>query len=266
MTLLGLLLSILVSTTTAGSNPKLKLEIELSKEVFLEREPIWLDITLINVSSDTMRAGGLFPPCQSPGPFSVELKDGRGEHMKYTGLLYNMGPAKGPGLLLHPKEQLYGCYDLLELFSTYRSLLRQRFGLLAPGKYSVRGRYGNTFSQEVDFEVVEVTENEMEAYKLLNTAYALWLKDPFDSTNQEFRQIVNQFPNSVYAEKAMREIAPKSELLRQFPNSGYNEQGLRTLTGKLSKGEKTELLQQIISDHPGTRSARFAQQMLKWGE
>jgi len=122
------------------------------------------------------------------------------------------------------------------------------------------------FSQEVDFEVVDVTEDEKEVYELLDTAYALWLKDPFDSTRQEFRQIVNQFPNSVYAEKAMREIAPKSELLQRYPNSGYNEQGLRTLTGKLSKDDKTVFLQQVIADHPGTRSARFAEQMLKWGQ
>jgi len=57
MALLGLLLLILASTATVDVNPKFKVEIELSKETYIQNEPIWLDITLTNISSDTTRAG-----------------------------------------------------------------------------------------------------------------------------------------------------------------------------------------------------------------
>jgi hypothetical protein len=44
----------------AGS---LKLEISLSKTVYLVGEPIWLDVTLTNTTQDTARMWGLCFPC-----------------------------------------------------------------------------------------------------------------------------------------------------------------------------------------------------------
>jgi len=258
-----LLLLVSVSLGTTGGNQQLQLEIRLSKSTYLVAEPIWLDATLTNVSSDTVRIFGFFPPCQ--GPLNIELKDSIGRVMPYTGSRYDMTPNRG--LVLESKEFFYGCFNLLELFNMKRSLHSFFWQIVWPGSYKVRASYENLCSQEIEFQVVEPTEDEKEAYQLLEGAKTLMVQKEFDLERQKLQELINRFPNSAYAEKAHKELGQEKELLLKYPNSGYSEMNLTFLSGDLPTTEaKQEFLEKVIRDHPGTRSAMFAQQMLKWME
>ena len=59
--LILLFVTILSSGVYANEN-KLNLEIKLEKQNSIFHEPIWLDITLTNITSDTLRTHGLVSP------------------------------------------------------------------------------------------------------------------------------------------------------------------------------------------------------------
>lgn len=253
----------LIPSVSLAENQKLKLEIGLSKQTYLLRETIWLDVTLTNVGVDTTRVVHLDPPCQ--GGVGIELRDSLGKEMSYTGPSILLAPREG--FNLEPKEQYYDCFDLIELFSTYRSLLGVYFGLLPQGKYEVQARYREALSQKLTFEIVEPTGAEGEALLLFEEGMKLILRKQPGPSTEKLNNVTSQFPSSVYAEKAYRELFQRNELVREFPNSGYNKINLIALTRKLGSRGKREFLENIIRDHPETRNARFARQMLKeWGK
>ncbi|MGB2697981.1 MAG: hypothetical protein WBD28_09025, partial [Candidatus Zixiibacteriota bacterium] len=242
-----------------ADNTPLKLEIKTSKEVFLRSEPIWIDAILSNISQDTVRVYGLCLPCQSR--FHVEVKDEKGNTLKYTGPVYDMIP--GSGWIMHPEESYHKCLNLLDYFFQYKNLIELVFLKgLKPGTYTVRARYETTNSNEVKFEVKEPEQSEKEAYQLVKDAYYSQTKKP-DSTSEYFKQLVNSFPKSAYAEIGYKELYHDKKLLENFPNSGYTERTLERLTDTLSLEQKYEFLHKVINKHPNTRSTKFAEKMLK---
>gem|GEM_PF-1434849 len=52
------------------------------------------------------------------------------------------------------------------------------------------------------------------------------------------------------------------ELLEKCPDSGYNYR-LRGRINKMSKEEKQRFLEKVMKEHPKTRSAKFAEQLLR---
>jgi hypothetical protein len=266
---LVILLLLSVARGAIADDQELKLEIGLSKSTFLVAEPIWLDVTLANVSTDTVRITWMSPSHRN-GWFDIELKDGQGNVMPYEGRVALMASSSGPdGWVLHAQEKYYECFDLLEFFrsSRMKGLVYVMFlRFLDPGKYEVRARYGGIHSNKVSFEVVEPTGDEKQAHQLLHKAFSLLSEKKSDLQRQKLQELIDRFPASVYVEKAHRELFQPDELLRKFPNSGYCEFILRHLTGKLARDDKREFLEKVIQDYPGTRSARYAQQMLKWLE
>ena len=244
---------------TTGDERQLQLEIGLSKTTFLLNEPIWLDVTLTNVSQDTVRIFGFWPPAQGDR-FGIEIKNRKGEILPHTGPRYNVLRSKG--WIVEPEEQYYGCFNLLELFNTYRGLRSFFWQILPVGSYRVRTRYEGIYSEEIEFEVVQPTEDQKAPYQFLLKADSLLWQEGVDSMKQKLQELINRFPNSVYAEKAHSDLSQDEELLQRFPNSGYNGIGLKGLTRELADEEKREFLEKVIRDHTGSRSARYAQQML----
>jgi hypothetical protein len=260
ISLVFLLLLVSFSYGSTGDDQQLKLEIGLSKSTFLVAEPIWLDATLTNVGADTVRIFGFGHPFH--GLSAVELKNHEGKILPYTGPTYEELPGN-EGWIMKPREQYYGCFNLLELFNTYRGLRSFFWQILPPGSYSVRASYQNISSQEIEFEVVEPTEDEKATYQFLLKADSLLWQKGVDAMRQQLQELINRFPNSVYAEKAYMDLLQYKELQGKFPNSGYNEITLVALTSEKNSKEKRQFLEEVIRDHPGSRSAKFAQEMLK---
>jgi hypothetical protein len=251
ITLIFLLWLLLIPSVSLAADQRLQLEIGLSKQTYLAREPIWLDAVATNISSDTVRSWGFGPPCLES--FHIEVRDSLGKVLPYTGPMWDY--VRGDGFLMGPNEQYYGCYDLVYLFASSR--IHFWFGLIPPGKYSVRAGYEGAVTQEISFEIVEPTGQEKEVYQMLIKAFEIAPNSPV------FREVVERYPKSVYAETAFRELFRRSELLKRFPNSGYTEISLSAATRELSREAKHEYLSEVINEYPETRAAKFAKQMLK---
>ena len=138
--LIILVLFLLVSAPcgTAGDNQKLQqlqLEIGLSKTTFLLNEPIWLDATLTNVSTDTVRISWMCLPCRD-GWFDIKLEDDHGNVVPYTGRVNIM--ASRHGWVIHSQEEYYECFDLPEFYGSFKNGLIGSTWLrfLPPGKYN----------------------------------------------------------------------------------------------------------------------------------
>jgi hypothetical protein len=251
----------------------LELDISLSKQVYLEAEPIWLDVTLTNISQDTARAWGLCLPCQMG--FEVVVRDERGDTLEYSGLLFDM--KRGAGWIMMPGESHYGCLDLSEYFGEppepRAPLASFTFTKsLKPGKYVVEAKHhirSQTInSSELSFAVRQPEGEEQEGYRLLQAAYLDWIKGSDHSTIQDtLSKIIKSYPKSPYAEKAFRHLPQRNDelFLERFPNSGYTQGAIQAITSDKNEQEKRKLLQKIMELYTETRSAKFAEQMLRMG-
>jgi hypothetical protein len=259
-----LMLILLLAGHLEAHSQQLRLEISLSKQVYLKGESIWLDATLTNISQDSVRSlCGLCIPCQCQ--FSVQVTDKKGENLNYTGPRWDFVP--GSGFLINPGESFYECLDLTEYFGELKSLEDHFFKQLKPGKYSVKSRYAmkgkSIYSNEIVFEIKSPSGSEEEAYNLLKKAWTLFFQKKRIEMRENLREIVIQYPNSAYAEKAYKELFLTVELIEKCPNSGYTENALVRLTDTLSLEQKHKSLHEVINKHPSTRSAKFAEKMLK---
>jgi hypothetical protein len=267
-----LLLFICGVGTAQDKVQEFKLQISLTKDTYLEAEPIWLDVTLINVSQDTARAWGLCLPCQMG--FEVIVLDERGDTLEYNGLLYDM--KRGPGWIMKPGETYYNCLDLSEHYGDAPEPLAPMATFtftksLKPGKYFVAAKHHirsqTISSNELEFEINTPMGKDQEGYRLLHSAYLAWIKGKSHSTIQDtLSEIIKLYPTSPYAEKAFRHLPQRKDelFLERFPNSGYTRGAIQAITSYMSHQMGRNFLKQIIKQNPETRSAKFAEQMLRY--
>jgi hypothetical protein len=259
-----LMIGIFLLWNTTVQAQTLKLEISLSKAVYLEGEPVWLDATLTNISSDTVRIWGMCLSCQYG--FIVELKNEKDKILPYKGVKRNV--ILGPGFIIRPKEIYYECFDLVQAFSQERSLSRFFLTAIYSGKYRLKAKYGLwkgevIESNEISFEIKSPTGEEAKAYKFLIDAHQNFCAGKDTLMRQSLDRLLTQFPKSIYAEKACQLLFERKDLLEKFPDSGFTQTSLDVLTFRMTEEKKQEYLQTVIKKYPKTRSAKFAQQMLQ---
>lgn len=259
---LKLILIIVSLSNLEAEAQELKLEISLSKATYLEMEPIWLDATLTDTGKDTVRVMGIGLP--SGWGFKLEIKDEKGNILKYTGPEYDYAP--GPGYLLNPEESYYECFNLTECFGELRVLEDFFLPTLKIGNYTAKGEYwlGRDFkisSNEIRFEVKSPMGDEKKAYQLLKKAREYRFAKEHDLKNV-LRELLVSYPKSVYAERVSKELLDREAFLDKFPNSGFNQTALRALA-RIAKQKKQEFLKKVIDKYPDTRSAKFAQKILQ---
>ncbi|MFH2048543.1 MAG: hypothetical protein ABIJ12_03765 [bacterium] len=257
---------------------KLSLDISLSKKTYLLNEPIWLDVTLKNISDENIRIYGLCPSCLN-GSLSIDMVDSLGKEIRYSGYVYDMVPGKG--WILEPQEEYYRCFNLLETngFINYGLIGAMYLKYLPSGKYRMRAHSWRTYSQELSFEVMEPIGEEKATYddyinavitdqnnndkiSFENENIVAYKEDKLVSVYKRLKLFLEKYPNCQYSEKVSWDI-DKSTFLEKFPNSGFNESNLRYLTDKMEDSEKINFLYQVIIDYPNTRSCKFAEQMLR---
>jgi len=271
----------MLSSSIYSNENKWDLEVELDKQDYLLYEPIWLDITLINATSDTLRTHGLRAP--NHDQFIIELRDNTGKLVKYTGGHFFIQSSPGR-LLLGPDDQDYSSFNLLSLFpshkenSGYRLLNRIRF--VQKGKYTIHVFFEGDISKELKFNILKPRGDEKKALKLIEKASKKWKQKNPDPSAQTFNEIIEKYPNSAYAEQSFylsryysqetREGLKdgsfdkrifKRELLDNFPNSGYSGGWLKSITHKMDDSAKLEFLDSLQGINPNTRSDKFIKQM-----
>ena len=142
-----------VADIYAGED-KWSLEIGLAKQTYTMFEPVWLDVTLTNITSDTQWTYGLACAPNQVGLY-LDITDSNGNEVPYTGPQFQYSPASGPGYPFAAGEKDYGTYNLLEFFglpsseSSYH-LPFLRFPFMPTGAYTIQAHYEDASSNEGD--------------------------------------------------------------------------------------------------------------------
>ncbi len=260
-------------------------EIKLSKQSYILHEKIWLDATITNITSESIRTNGIVAPNHLG--FIIEIKDNSGNIIEYTGPVWSF--ASGPGTyLIKSGEYQYKCFDLLKSFGDIKGtsgylVQYQYFPFLPIGNYTVQAQFEGVTSNEQTFDVIEPIGTEKEALELMVDAWSLWKQRDNDPSGRKYQEIIDKFPNSVYAEtclenarvytdntieKYFREgiaydkIGLYKELLQKFPNSGNSIDWLNAIIHDMDQAEKEKVINKTLENHPNTRIAKFAKQML----
>ena len=260
------------------------LGIELSKETFISHEMIWLDVTLTNVSADSIRTNGVAIPHHFG--FEIDIKDSDGKILEHTGAMWSFGSGPGNFLIASGANQ-YDCFDLASLYAPSKSasnykVLGMRFPFIPTGQYTIQSHFEDATSNVISFTIVEPNSVEEEALRLIEEASELRAHEEFDLAGRKFREVVDNYPNSVYAEKcyymshiysneakvaretgSFDQIGLRRKLLENYPNSGNSCTWLRVITHEMDNSEKQRVVSGFLEKSPNTRLSKFAEQMLR---
>ncbi len=260
------------------------LKIKLDKQEYLLYEKIWMDVTLTNKTSDSIRTKGISTPNQRG--FNVVLKNSSGKKLEYTGPISVFGSSFGHLIMAGDYE--YQSFDLLQLFEESKTERKYYapwgyFNYLPVGSYSVQVNFDGAISNIVYFKIIVPSSSELDALKLLGEANKIPMgRKTMYLAATIFQKLVDEYPNSVYAETCFRFSRKNSkeereaidngifdhrgltlEILDKFPNSGKSRTRLRWLSKKLNKKEFNKILNKFIDNYPNKRVAKFAKQKLK---
>lgn len=262
-----ILLTVLIFSPLNTSGQQLRLDISLSDTIYYVCQPIWLDAQLTNISADTVRVQTFKFP--GGGILNAILTNESGDTLR---TVWHAQFLDWSGFILNPKEWYYEAFDLADIFHNYEVVpefptFQWRTASLAPGRYEVSAEYhfrqNRVGAPKITFEVIEPTSAEREAFELYVEAYKNQNRKNYSLAKQQLNKLITGYSKSVYAEKAYWWLHRDEELLEKCPDSGYLTGHLRTKIDKMSKEEKEEFLQKVIKEHPGTRSAKFAEQLLR---
>ncbi len=271
------LLAITYAGVFAGENTW-SIEIELAKKEYIYHESVWLDIMLTNLTSDAIQTNGLIQP--NYRDFFIELKNEDGKTVEYTGPEYFLAASPGD-LMIESGGQDYASLDLLTYLSSYEELsgygvVRDRFPFLPEGQYSVKVIFDGATSNELTFNIVQPTGEEIEVLKLIEEACAVWVQDSTAPASDIYKKIVEKYPNSVFAEKCYylsrfysQEIWDglkngtydkrnlKMEMVNKFPNSGHSKDWCNAITYGMDDVAIDEFVNNLLQSKPDTRCSKY---------
>lgn len=282
---LVLLLTILLSFSSVhSSDNKWGIKIELSKPDYVLYEPIWLDVTLTNVTSDTLRTYGLRWPNQYL--FQIELTNSEGKQMEYTGPEMMLVLLDAGNLLFDSGEQDYDCVNLTDLFAlkdrnSGYMLDRFRFSYIPKGTYTVKVHFGDDISNDLAFSVVEPYGQEKQVLRLMELGSRTWRPKETDASSHAYGEVWRNYPNSPFAQRCYylyRVLANNGEghigrgskaailykeMLREYPNSGKAKAWIQSITSGKSEDEQIAFYDELIEESPDTRASKVASLLKK---
>jgi hypothetical protein len=209
-----LILSIIISNYSHAKVPEINhkppiIEIKSSKEVYLESEPVWLEIE-VNIDKEMELDK---PPIITPlGDVEFILINSHVDTIKYfKGGYSQIGPNKY-------LEHYYRIYDILNIYGVKEDfpnsqlvgcykLLPDKYTLKAILNLSIDGKVEKFNSNLIQFEVEIPRDSEEEEHKKMIEIknYAVNGPKDFDSRFDIIVQKVNEFkmmfPNSVYIDR-----------------------------------------------------------------
>ena len=278
-----LTIALAVADIHAGES-KWNLEIGLAKQTYTMFEPVWLDVTLTNITSDTQWTYGL-PFAPNHVRLYIDITDSDGNEVPYTGPQFQYSAGSGPGRPFSTGEKDYGTYNLLELFgsaggeSSYK-ILWWAFPYMPAGTYTIQAHYEDIPSNEITLTIVEPAGAEKDALELIQQASGIWAQDNTGPSARIFQEVIDKFPNSVFAEQCYylyrwyrvgsveeRRAAWRDrrdytrDMLLHYPNSGHSGEWLLSITRGLTDDEAADTLSKYEERYPQTRCSRFAKQM-----
>ena len=182
--------------------PKWELKIELSKEKYFLFEPIWLDVTITNISSDTLKSDCIIAPNHLG--FNFIIKDSLGNKLEYTGPV-SCYTTSNKTHIVGPNEQVYRCFKINSLYSAV-NIFPNRYTIQAINEKSYYNPYlfDNLTSNEILFSIIELSTEEQKVFDLMEEAKKLWRQKDTDSSGRKYQEILDRYPNSVFSEQCFR--------------------------------------------------------------
>jgi hypothetical protein len=264
--------------TSHGEHGGVKLEISLEKTEYLVGEVVWLDIKATNITDHDIEV----PPLELLYTqwFKVVIVGPDGDTLRHLGLRANTrGYVKGT--LLSPRESYYNYeeiggvgYQFGKRNNPYRGT-----GIplpLAEGTYSIQAVYLGNLSNKLEFRTINPVGDEKKAYELLKLGYKYRPIRTVDKSIENFKALLELYPNSVYAAEACYHLfgifrSHKQDLsswkqyaellISRYPSSGNVKYVMHDLIESKTDKEKIEWLQDIEKKYPETRVALKAKEI-----
>lgn len=272
--LISLFFLIGIGSAESTSNEQLAFEIE-TKDKYLLREPVWIDLYLTNNCEEDIRIRPLDLPWLV---LQVLLVDSKGDTLKYRGMHFEYGKLP-EGSIVKPNETHYDFINLLDSFGETTYSLEKglcRF-FLEEDTYTLQMYHDGIFSNKIKFTVGKPKNEEKRAHDLLKQAYYHDIRLENSKVIEILGQLISTYPKSVYADLAYYEIAGHYGLIGQpektnqyleklmlgFPNSHFSLKALPGLLQQMKEDEKTKFLKEIIYKEPKTRTSHWAQEFLE---
>lgn len=239
----------------------LELRVQIDKENFLKGEPIWVKVTMQNIGIQNEEVTVLGRSILNLA-LHFEITDSKNNKYFFKGATASMPYL--PTAILKPKEIIYEYYDLLE---SYGELLVPPFRgvrhYLENDIYTLSAELSMSgdkiYSNKISFSVKEPVKEELTAYELFKEGFITWLAKKEDLQAIDiFRRLVNNYPNSVYAELSfnylracfdigihdyLKAIDAGEELIRKYPKSHFSGEMITSfpiLYRRLGKIDKTK--------------------------
>lgn len=278
--IISLLLFPLLVNAEKPKDKKWEMLINLDKQEFLLHEILLLDVTITNITSDTLKNDCIVFP--NHYGFSFIIKDSQGDTLEYDGLVLS-SLSKIKTYLIEPGGQIYRSFNLLYLYSplnhnTSSYSIQANINLGYENKYL----FDDLTSNEISFSIIDPSGDEKEALELLIKARKLsTARETMPDGVPIYNEILNKYPNSVYSEESYRgslrytkksvdaitsgtfdSITFNLKMINNFPNSGTTRGWLQGLSKRLKEEKMNEILNKVIKDYPNSRAAKYANQML----
>lgn len=275
-----ILIVLCVALALGGAHPcaanGLQLKIDLDKDTFVLREPVWVDLYFVNQGDQDLTLDCLGLCWQR---LTVHLVNSEGDTQQYCGYVADGICRAGP--TIRPYEPY-----------RYHVNLSQNFGIgaleyLPPilryfehDTYTLQMTYTGVSSNSIRFEVRSPVGEERLAYSLLKDASRSGFKY-YDQEAQQvidiFQELVSKYPQSAYADLAHYELAglygllgkPEKtheyfrKLILNYPNSRFVLKALPELLRQQPEDQKAEFLRVLIKSQPNTRASDCARKFLE---
>lgn len=273
--LIEVFITLVVLTAPLCAEENIKFEIRLDKDTFLEREPIWVDMYLINEGNESVTLQCLELYCQM---LTVYLVNSVGDTVEYSGYVTDGVPPAGP--TIRPGETYTYGINLSESFGKgFREYIPPPLRYLAKDAYTLQMTHNKVLSNRIEFTVLEATGSEKHACDLIKKATRSGFKYYHDDVHlvvDIFEELLQKYPNSVYADLAQNELAGlyglvgetgktayylKTLVLTQ-PNSHFVVKAILGLLQQMEDPVKKMFLEEVIKKVPDSRASNLAKETL----
>jgi tetratricopeptide (TPR) repeat protein len=254
----------------------LQFKIELDRDTFMLREPVWVDLYFINEGNQSVTLDCLDLYWQQ---LEIYLVNSHGDTLQYCGYVADGVCRAGP--TVKPFETYHYYINLSENYGKgAQEYLPPTLRYFDENTYTLQMRHTGVSSNLIRFKVESPKGEEKLAYRLLKDASRSGFKY-YDKDAQQviglFQELISKYPKSRYADLVYYELGGlyglvvESEktneylekLILSFPNSHFSLKALPGLLQQMKEDEKIKFLKEIIKKQPKTKASDCAQEFLE---
>jgi hypothetical protein len=276
ITLICIMTALAALPTAVHAEDGLIFEIRLDKQIYVQREPIWVDLYFTNKGDKEISLVCLDLPWQQ---LIVNLVNSKGDTLKYSGYISDGICRSGP--TIKPTETYHYYFNLSENFGEgAKQNIPPPLRYFENGDYTLQMIHSDVTSNLLNFRVKNPSKEDRQAFDLIKratqNAFAYYDKDNQQSFNA-FKELTEKYPNSPFADLAYFELGGLcglagepdetqqyfKALIFNFPNSYFSIKAISELLRLIPSDKRIEFLEEIIRNQSKSRTSDWAENTLK---